>query len=59
LVWEVPPNTPSLGELLSQGKENVEAWWLSLTTFSVLVGTLMLLIFIGEGVRESLDSRSS
>ena len=55
----VPPNTPSLGELLSQGKENVEAWWLSLTTFSVLVGTLMLLIFIGEGVRESLDSRSS
>ena len=55
----VPPNTPSLGELLSQGKENVEAWWLSLTTFTVLVGTLMLLIFIGEGVRESLDSRSS
>ena len=55
----VPPNTPSLGELLSQGKENVEAWWLSLTTFFVLVGTLMLLIFIGEGVRESLDSRSS
>ena len=55
----VPPNTPSLGELLSQGKENVEAWWLSLTTFSVLVGTLMLLIFIGEGVRESLDYRSS
>ena len=55
----VPPNTPSLGELLSQGKENVEAWWLSLTTFSVLVGTLKLLIFIGEGVRESLDSRSS
>ena len=55
----VPPNTPSLGELLSQGKENVEAWWLSLTTFAVLVGTLMLLIFIGEGVRKSLDSRSS
>ena len=55
----VPPNTPSLGELLSQGKENVEAWWLSLTTFAVLVGTLMLMIFIGEGVRESLDYRSS
>ncbi len=55
----VPPNTPSLGELLSQGKENIEAWWLSLTTFFVLVGTLMLLIFIGEGIRESLDSRSS
>ncbi len=55
----VPPNTPSFGELLSQGKENIEAWWLSLTTFLVLVGTLMLLIFIGEGIRESFDSRSS
>ena len=37
----VPPSTPSLGELLSQRKENIEAWWLSLSTFSVLVGTLM------------------
>ena len=55
----VPPDTPSLGELLAQGKENIEAWWLSLTTFLVLVGTLLLLIFIGEGIRESLDSRSS
>ena len=54
----VPPDTPSLGELLSQGKENIEAWWLSLTTFIVLVGTLLLLIFIGEGIRESMDSRS-
>ncbi len=54
----VPPDTPSLGELLSQGKENIEAWWLSLTTFFVLVGTLLLLIFIGEGIRESMDSRS-
>ena len=54
----VPPDTPSLGELLSQGKENIEAWWLSLTTFFVLVGTLLFLIFIGEGIRESMDSRS-
>ncbi len=54
----VPPDTPSLGELLSQGKENIEAWWLSLTTFFVLVSTLLLLIFIGEGIRESMDSRS-
>ena len=46
----VPSTTPSLGELLSQGKENISAWWLSLTTFVVLVGTLMLLIFIGEGI---------
>ena len=53
----VPPSTPSLGELLSQGKENIEAWWLSLSTFIVLVGTLMLLIFIGEALREALDTR--
>jgi microcin C transport system permease protein len=53
----VPPTTPSLGELLAQGKENIEAWWLSMTTFTVLVGTLMLLIFIGEALREALDPR--
>jgi len=53
----VPPTTPSLGELLAQGKENIEAWWLSLSTFIVLVGTLMLLIFIGEALREALDTR--
>jgi len=53
----VPPDTPSLGELLSQGKENISAWWLSLSTFGVLVGALMMLIFIGEAVREALDTR--
>jgi len=53
----VPPSTPSLGELLSQGKENIDAWWLSMSTFIVLVGTLMLLIFIGEALREALDTR--
>jgi microcin C transport system permease protein len=53
----VPPTTPSLGELLSQGKNNLDAWWISLTTFGVLVGTLMLLIFIGEGLRAALDTR--
>tara|TARA_B100000941_G_scaffold275331_1_gene237103 strand:- start:1118 stop:2026 length:909 start_codon:yes stop_codon:yes gene_type:complete len=55
----VPSTTPSLGELLSQGKENISAWWISLTTFVVLVGTLMLLIFIGEGIRESISGKSS
>uniref|UniRef100_UPI004055A5D0 ABC transporter permease n=1 Tax=Candidatus Electrothrix sp. TaxID=2170559 RepID=UPI004055A5D0 len=53
----VPPPTPSLGELLNQGKANIEAWWLSLTTFIVLVGTLILLIFIGEALREAFDPR--
>jgi microcin C transport system permease protein len=55
----VPPTTPSLGELLSQGKENIEAWWLSLGAFAVLVGTLMLLIFIGEALREAMDTRKN
>ncbi len=55
----VPADTPSLGELLSQGKENISAWWLSLSTFTVLVGALMMLIFIGEALREALDTRKS
>ncbi|MDO9158898.1 MAG: ABC transporter permease, partial [Burkholderiaceae bacterium] len=41
----VPPGTPSLGELLSQGKNNIDAWWISLSTFAVLVITLLLLTF--------------
>jgi microcin C transport system permease protein len=53
----VPPSTPSLGELLAQGKANIDAWWLSLSTFIVLVGTLILLIFIGEALRETFDPR--
>ncbi|MFK5984610.1 MAG: ABC transporter permease [Pseudomonadota bacterium] len=53
----VPPDTPSLGELLAQGKENIEAWWLSMTTFFVLVCSLILLIFIGEALREAMDTR--
>lgn len=53
----VPAPTPSLGELLAQGKNNIEAWWLSLGTFAVLVGTLVLLIFIGEALRRAFDPR--
>lgn len=55
----VPPSTPSLGELLAQGKANIDAWWLSLSTFTVLVGTLVLLIFIGEALRETFDPRKN
>ncbi len=55
----VPPSTPSLGELLAQGKANIEAWWLSLSTFAVLVGMLILLIFIGEALRETYDPRKN
>jgi len=53
----VPPGTPSLGELLSQGKSNIDAWWISLSTFSVLVVTLMLLTFMGDALRDALDPR--
>jgi len=53
----VPPSMPSLGELLAQGKANISAWWLSLSTFVVLVGTLTLLVFIGDAVRDAMDSR--
>lgn len=53
----VPPNTPSLGELLSQGKANLDAWWISLSTFIVLVLTLLLLTFMGEALRNAFDTR--
>jgi len=53
----MPPGTPSLGELLSQGKENLYAWWISLSTFFVLVVTLLLLILVGDALRDALDPR--
>jgi microcin C transport system permease protein len=53
----VPPGTPSLGELLAQGKSNIDAWWISLSTFGVLVVTLLLLTFMGEALRDALDPR--
>jgi microcin C transport system permease protein len=53
----VPPGTPSLGELLAQGKNNIDAWWISLSTFGVLVLTLMLLTFMGDALRDALDPR--
>ncbi|ABM33814.1 ABC transporter permease [Paracidovorax citrulli] len=53
----VPPGTPSLGELLNQGKNNIDAWWISIFTFAVLVGTLLLLTFMGDALRDALDPR--
>ena len=55
----VPPGTPSLGELLSQGKNNIDAWWISLSTFTVLVTTLLLLTFMGDALRDALDPRKA
>ncbi|HAX23376.1 MAG TPA: peptide ABC transporter permease [Hydrogenophaga sp.] len=55
----VPPGTPSLGELLSQGKNNIDAWWISMSTFAVLVITLLLLTFMGDALRDALDPRKA
>ena len=53
----LPPESPSLGELLAQGKNNLDAWWISLSTFAVLVITLLLLTFMGDALRDALDPR--
>jgi microcin C transport system permease protein len=55
----VPPGTPSLGEMLAQGKNNIDAWWISLSTFAVLVVTLLLLTFMGDALRDALDPRKA
>ncbi len=57
LGFGMPPGSPSLGELVSQGKNNLQAWWLGLTAFAVLGGVLTLLIFTGEAVRDAFDPR--
>ncbi len=54
----VPPPTPSLGELLAEGKDNLNAWWISAAAFTALVVTLLLLTFIGDALRKALDGRS-
>lgn len=53
----LPPGSPSLGELVLQGKNNLEAPWLGLTAFFVIGGMLTLLVFIGEAVRDAFDPR--
>ena len=53
----VPPGTPSLGEMLAQGKNNIDAWWISISTFVLLVVTLLLLTFMGDALRNALDPR--
>src|SRR5262249_49781670 len=55
LGFGLPPGSPSLGELLAQGKANVQAPWLGLTGFFSIAIMLSLLIFIGEAVRDAFD----
>jgi microcin C transport system permease protein len=57
LGFGLPPGSPSLGELLAQGKNNLQAPWLGFTSFAVLAVMLSLLIFIGEAVRDAFDPR--
>jgi microcin C transport system permease protein len=55
----VPASTPSLGELLRQGKDNLDAWWIIVPTFLLLVGTMLLLTFIGDALRDAFDTRKT
>jgi microcin C transport system permease protein len=55
----VPPTVPSLGELLNQGKANLDAWWIIVPTFILLVITMLLLTFIGDALRDAFDTRKS
>jgi microcin C transport system permease protein len=57
LGFGLPPGSPSLGELLLQGKNNLTAPWLAFTGFAVLALMMSLLVFIGEAVRDAFDPR--
>src|SRR4051812_30227786 len=59
LGFGLPPGSPSLGELLAQGKANVQAPWLGLTGFFSVAIMLSLLIFIGEAARDAFDPRKT
>ena len=59
LGFGLPPGSPSLGELVTEAKNNLQAPWLGITAFVVLGGTLALLIFVGEAVRDAFDPRKT
>ena len=59
LGFGLPPGSPSLGELLNQGKANLEAPWLGISGFAIIALMLSLLVFIGEAVRDAFDSRKN
>jgi microcin C transport system permease protein len=59
LGFGLPPGAPSLGEILAQGKANLQAPWLGITGFAVLAVTLSLLVFVGEAVRDAFDPRKT
>ncbi len=57
LGFGLPPGSPSLGELLAQGKNNLQAPWLGITSFLAIALTLSLLVFVGEAVRDAFDPK--
>ncbi len=59
LGFGLPPGSPSLGELLQQGKSNLQAPWLGFTAFFVIAIMLSLLVFVGEAVRDAFDPRKT
>lgn len=59
LGFGLPPGSPSLGELLAQGKDNLQAPWLGISGFVVIAFMLSLLIFVGEAVRDAFDPRKT
>ena len=59
LGFGLPPGTPSLGEMIVQGRNNIQAPWLGLTSFFTLAILLVLLIFIGEAIRDAFDPRKT
>jgi microcin C transport system permease protein len=59
LGFGLPPGSPSLGEILAQGKANLHAPWLGITGFLVLAVMLTLLVFVGEAVRDAFDPRKA
>ncbi|MGF6254344.1 ABC transporter permease [Ensifer sp. LBL] len=59
LGFGMPPGSPSLGEMIAQGKSNLQAPWLGLTAFCVMSLMLSLLIFVGEATRDAFDPRKT
>ena len=59
LGFGLPPGSASLGELLAQGKNNLQAPWLGITGFAVVSVMLSLLVFMGEAVRDAFDPRKT
>lgn len=59
LGFGLPPTVPSWGDLLRQGKENWSSWWIISSTVTCMVSTLIMVNFIGEGIREAFDAKAT